>query len=83
MWNLVAKKNYMGWSGKALSISYDRLMDLFALAGRPKEGLKSIEEEIIFKKRYYRTLLMEEGVTDNLDEKAELLFELTWLKSGV
>ncbi len=25
---------------------------------------------------------MEEGVTDNLDEKAELLFELTWLKSG-
>lgn len=69
------------WSGKPFILDYERLMHLFDISGRPREGLKSIEEEIEFTKRYYRVLLKEEGVTENIDEKAERLFELIWLKN--
>lgn len=69
------------WSGKPFVLDYDRLMRLFDLSGRPQEGLKSIEEEIEFTKRYYRVLLKEEGVTEDIDKKAESLFQLIWLKN--
>lgn len=69
------------WSGKPFVLDYDRLMRLFELSGRPREGLKSIEEEIEFTKRYYRVLLKEEGVTEDIDKKAESLFQLIWLKN--
>lgn len=69
------------WSGKPFVLDYDRLMRLFDLSGRPQEGLKSIEEEIEFTKIYYRVLLKEEGVTEDIDKKAESLFQLIWLKN--
>lgn len=69
------------WSGKPFVLDYDRLMRLFDLSGRPQEGLKSIEEEIEVTKRYYRVLLKEEGVTEDIDKKAESLFQLIWLKN--
>jgi putative hydrolase of the HAD superfamily len=69
------------WSSKPFVLDYDRLMRLFDLSGRPQEGLKSIEEEIEFTKRYYRVLLKEEGVTEDIDKKAESLFQLIWLKN--
>jgi len=69
------------WSGKPFVLDYDRLMRLFDLSGRPQEGLKSIEEEIEFTKRYYRVLLKEEGVTEDIDKKVESLFQLIWLKN--
>lgn len=75
------KEMIEGWSGKPFILDYEGLMRLFDLSGRPREGLKSIEEEIEFTKRYYRVLLKEEGVTEDIDEKAERLFELTWLKN--
>lgn len=33
------------WSNRKLELDYDKMMRLFDLAGYPKEGLKSIEEE--------------------------------------
>ena len=55
-------------------------MELFRRAGYPEEGLKSVHEEIRFWRRYYRELLEEEGVTDCLEERAEELWDMTWLK---
>lgn len=69
------------WSGREFgSLSYEHMMALFDRAGYPKDGLKSVEEESAFWKRYYRELLMENGVSDCLEERAEELHRLTWLK---
>ncbi len=66
------------WSNRKLELDYDKMMRLFDLAGYPKEGLKSIEEEKEFWKRYYEQLLRNEGVLDSIEEKAELLFTELW-----
>lgn len=66
------------WSKKKFELDYEKMMMLFNLAGYPKVGLKSIEEEKEFWKRYYKELLKNEGVTDSLKEKAELLFSELW-----
>lgn len=69
------------WSGRAFeSPPYEHMMALFDRAGYPKNGLKSVEEESAFWKRYYRELLMENGISDCLEERAEELHQLTWLK---
>lgn len=69
------------WSHKKLELDYYRTMDLFKKAGYPENGLKSVDEEIRFWKRYYLELLREEGIKeDKLSEKAELIFNKVWLK---
>lgn len=69
------------WIGRAFeSPTYEQMMALFARAGYPQGGLKSVEAEIAFWKRYYYELLMENGVSDCLEERAEELHQLTWLK---
>lgn len=55
-------------------------MHLFDISGYPKDGLKSVEEEISFWKKYYKNLLWEEGVTEDTEEKAERIFQGIWLK---
>lgn len=68
------------WTGRSYSQTYEEMMELFRRAGYPEEGLKSVQEEIRFWRRYYRELLEDRGVTDCLDERAEELREMTWLK---
>ena len=69
-----------GWTGRPYHQTYEEMMELFRRAGYPEEGLKSVQEEICFWRRYYRELLEEEGVTDCLEERAEELSDMTWLK---
>ncbi len=66
------------WSQRKFALDYDKMMMLFDRAGYPKEGLKSIEQEKDFWKRYYEVLLKNEGVVSSLKEKAELLFAELW-----
>ena len=67
------------WSGKPFELPYDKMMKLFTLAseGR-KPWYKTLEDERAFFKRYYRYLLVEEGVSKDLDARAELLFRELW-----
>lgn len=69
------------WSGRKLKLDYYRTMDLFKKAGYPQNGLKSVDEEVLFWKRYYKQLLREEGIEeDKLTEKAQVIFDKVWLK---
>lgn len=67
------------WSGKPFELPYDKIMKLFDLAslGR-KPWYKTLEDEREFFKRYYKYLLIEEGVVEDLDVRAELLFRELW-----
>lgn len=67
------------WSGKPLELPYDKTMALFNLAaeGR-KPWYKNLEDEKAFFRRYYQYLLIEEGVEDRIEERANLLFRELW-----
>ena len=72
-------KTVSEWSGKEFSLSYDKMMQLFALASEGKKPwYKTLDDEREFFKRFYRYLLIGEGVTENLENKAELLFNELW-----
>ena len=68
-----------GWSGREFRMTYGKMMDLFALAseGR-KPWYRDVDDERAFFRRYYRYLLTGEGVTEAVEEKAELLFSELW-----
>lgn len=77
----VWREKIFTWSGRKFgSLSYGHMMALFDRAGYPKDGLKSVEAEIAFWKRYYYELLLENGVADQLEARAEELHQMTWLK---
>ena len=67
------------WSGKPFELSYDKMMVLFELAseGR-KPWYKTIEDEQSFFERFYKYLLIEEGVKEDIDNRAALLFRELW-----
>ncbi len=67
------------WSGKPFELPYEKMMNLFSLAseGR-KPWYKTVDDERRFFQRYYRYLLIGEGITDDVDAKAKLLFEELW-----
>lgn len=69
------------WGGRAVQPDYGEMMALFAQAGYQEKGLKSVEDEIAFWKRYYRELLVWAGVTEELEARAGELHRMTWLKS--
>ena len=66
-------------SGKLFELSYEKMMDLFHLAseGR-KPWYKTLDDERAFFERYYYHLLIGEGVSENIEEKVELLFKELW-----
>lgn len=66
------------WPNKKFELDYEKMMRLFDVAGYPKEGLKSIDEEKRFWKRYYEELLKGDGIKDGVEEKADLLFSELW-----
>lgn len=68
-----------GWTGVPFSIKPEEMMELF-FASRPEGGVKSVEEEITAQRRYWRSLLLRCGISQRLEERAEELHRLTWLK---
>ena len=72
--NLISK-----WSGKQFQLSYEKMMDLFnQAAGGKRPFYKNLDDEREFFKRYYYFLLLGEGITTDLEERAELLFNELW-----
>lgn len=52
-----------GWSGRPFELPYDKMMKLFGLAAEGKSPwYKTLDDEREFFKRYYRYLLIGEGV---------------------
>lgn len=67
------------WSGKPFEMSYDKMMKLFELASEGREPwYKNIDDEREFFKRYYKYLLIGEGVQEDIDNRAALLFGELW-----
>lgn len=67
------------WSGKPFSLTSQEMMEIF-LQNYPEQGLKSVGEEIAFYRQYWVRLLLCAGVSSCLEERAEELHQLTWLK---
>lgn len=72
-------KQISKWSRKTFELPYDKMMKLFNLAseGR-KPWYRTLEDERAFFKRYYRFLLIEEGVNEDVENRAEFLFNELW-----
>ncbi|MBE6762082.1 MAG: HAD family hydrolase [Ruminococcaceae bacterium] len=67
------------WSGEPFELSYEKMMTLFNLASKGKKPwYKTLEDERNFFKRYYRYLLIEEGIEQDVEERAEMLFNELW-----
>lgn len=67
------------WSGKPFELSYDKMMALFELASEGKKPwYETIEDEQKFFERFYKYLLIEEGVKDDIENRAALLFSELW-----
>ena len=67
------------WSGKPLDQPYEKMMRLFELAAEGRSPwCRDLEDEREFFRRYYRRLLIGEGVQEDLDARAELLFHELW-----
>lgn len=67
------------WSRKPFTLSYDKMMKLFKLAGEGKSPwYKTIDDEKKFFMRFYKYLLIGEGITEETDSRAELLFGELW-----
>ena len=67
------------WTGKPFELSYEKMMKLFNLASEGKKPwYKTLDDERNFFKRYYRHLLVEEGVIEDVEERAEILFNELW-----
>lgn len=67
------------WSGKPFELPYDKMIMLFnkTKENRPYK-YKNLEDEKEFFQRYYKYLLIDEGVTEKVEERAKLLFDELW-----
>ncbi|MCL2773433.1 MAG: HAD-IA family hydrolase [Oscillospiraceae bacterium] len=67
------------WSGKTLDLPYEKIMNRMGLASEGKTPwYKNFDDEREFFKRYYYHLLVGEGVTEDLGNRALLLFNELW-----
>ena len=66
------------WTNKEFIMNYQKMMKIFDKAKYPKNGIKTLEEERKFWKRYYYELLIDEGVQEDLQNRSELLFRELW-----
>lgn len=75
----MADQKISQWSGKPFKLPYEKMMELFHLASEDKKPwYKNVAEEREFFKRFYRYLLIGEGIQEDLDERAEWLFSELW-----
>ena len=69
------------WSGKPFELPYEKMMSLFNLASEGKNPwYKTVDDEREFFKRFYQYLLIGEGLEEDIDNRAELLFNELWCK---
>lgn len=67
------------WSGQPFALPYDKMMKLFALASEGRTPwYKTVDDEREFFKRYYKYLLIGEGVKEDIDSRSALLFSELW-----
>lgn len=67
------------WSGKPFTLPYEKMMKLFELASEGKKTwYKTVDDEREFFKRFYKYLLIGEGVKENIDNRSTLLFSELW-----
>lgn len=67
------------WSGKPFELPYEKIMKLFNMASDGKKPwYKTLDDERDFFKKYYKFLLIEEGVVEFVEERAEILFNELW-----
>lgn len=67
------------WSGKPFELPYEKMMNLFCLAGEGKNPwYKTVDDEREFFKRFYRHLLIGEGIKTEVNIRAEFLFRELW-----
>ncbi len=67
------------WSGHPFSLSYEKMMKLFYASSEGKKPwYTNLEDERAFFKRYYRNMLISEGVQVDLDYRSNLLFHELW-----
>lgn len=67
------------WSGKSFDLPYEKMVKLFLLSAEGRNPwYKNLDDERAFFQRIYRNLLIDEGVTESLEERAELLFSELW-----
>jgi HAD superfamily hydrolase (TIGR01509 family) len=67
------------WSGKPFELSYDKMTLLFAKASEGKKPwYKNIDDEKDFFRRYYKFLLINEGIKDDLELLSNRLFKELW-----
>lgn len=72
-------KMITSWSGKPFDLPYDKMMHLFTLAaGGRRPWYRNVDDERAFFRRYYRCLLVGEGITEQLEKRTELLFRELW-----
>jgi HAD superfamily hydrolase (TIGR01509 family) len=72
-------KTVENWSGKPFELSYEKMMGLFKKASEGKSPwYKNVDDEKEFFKRYYKHLLLEENVKEELETRSKLLFEELW-----
>lgn len=67
------------WSGKPFELPYEKMMSLFNLASEGKKSwYKTVDDEREFFKRFYRYLLIGEGIKEDIDDRAGVLFNELW-----
>lgn len=67
------------WSGKPFELPYEKMIMLFNKANENRTyKYKNLEDEKEFFQRYYKYLLIEEGITEKVDERSKLLFNELW-----
>lgn len=67
------------WSGVPFELPYEKMMKLFELAGEGRDPwYKNVDDEREFFRRYYRHLLLGEGVQEDVEQRAGLLFRELW-----
>lgn len=74
-------RRYMELSGKELALPYERFIKFFNKAHeqiKPYIPYKTIKDEILFFTDFYELLLIDDGVNENVKEKAEYLGEKLW-----
>lgn len=67
------------WSGKPFALSYEKMMRLFLLASEGKKPwYKTLEDEREFFLRFYRHMLVQEGIKEKIASRAQRLLDELW-----
>lgn len=66
------------WSRNPSESSYDKMMELFDFAGKDRLFYETFDDEQRFLKRFYKYLHAKEGVKEDVDNHAALLFNELW-----